>query len=116
MSVGNNRISAVHPTGRRILKTRARLAAWAEARQLGLTPAQSDLIADAALNRVIETLESWERDSEPAYVAEPAAVHADRIDIGPPVDPWADVPPPKPGEELPPTALELLDGKKEPKR
>lgn len=51
-----------------------------------------------------------------AHAQELAAVHADRIDIGPPVDPWADVPPPKPGEELPPTALELLDGKKEPKR
>lgn len=31
-------------------------------------------------------------------------------------DPWAYVPRPKPGEDQPPTALELLDGKKEPKR
>lgn len=48
-----------------MLKTRARLAAWAEARQLGLTSAQSDLIADAALSRAIETLESWEAETVP---------------------------------------------------
>lgn len=64
MSVSDNRISAVHKTGRHMLRTKARLAGWVEGRQLGLAPGQSDLIADAALAAVINVLETWEREGQ----------------------------------------------------
>jgi len=61
VGVSDNRISAVHQTGRDMLRTRARLAGWVEARQRGVTPAVCDAITDAALAGVIELLEQWER-------------------------------------------------------
>lgn len=66
MSVADNRISAVHRTGRDMLRTRARLAGWVEARQRGVSSTTSDAITDAALAGVIELLEMWEADAEPA--------------------------------------------------
>lgn len=71
MSVADNRISAVHPTGRDALRTRARLAGWVEARQRGVSSAVSDAITDAALAGVIELLEMWEADAEPPRGAPP---------------------------------------------
>lgn len=62
MSVADNRISAVHRTGRDMLQTRARLAGWVEARERGVSSTTSDAITDAALAGAIELLESWEAD------------------------------------------------------
>ena len=66
MSVADNRISAVHETGRNTLRTRARLAGWVEARERRISSADSDAIIDAALAGAIELLEMWEADAEPA--------------------------------------------------
>ena len=61
MSVSDNRISAVHPAGRKMLMTKAHLAGWVQARQRGISVHDCDAIVDAALAGVIELLEKWER-------------------------------------------------------
>jgi hypothetical protein len=43
-------------------RTNAHLQAWVVARALGLTVAQCDAIADAAVDEVRRTLEAWEKE------------------------------------------------------
>jgi hypothetical protein len=45
------------------IRINAHLKAWGIARELGLTVAQCDAIADAAVDAVRRTLESWEKAS-----------------------------------------------------